>query len=285
MGILFITKKIKERKIIFNYLSSGMEQIKWPTTSVWFDETLELFNEIEEQDTPDSIAKKIKEGIIFGDKKEATAKRVWGTINARYFGQSEKKTLALKLVFNSDLSRQDKQNYAYVFYLEYENLFKIFLEEYVYKNFNELGQKTFTQRDLDNFMEYVTTERREGLPEKLQEGISDSSLKKVRNMLYKNIETFGWGKVDNGKLTIKRPSLTPEWFTFLLYYFFENNVITKREIADSGVMKRFLLNDYDIEYLLMGAKMKHYIEVSELGDICNISKEKEDIVDYAKTYR
>lgn len=262
-----------------------MEQIKWPTTSVWFDETLDLFGEIEEQDTPDSIAKKIKEGVIFGDKKEATAKRVWGTINARYFGQNEDKALALKWVLNSNLSKQDKQNYAYVYYLEYENLFKIFLEEYVYKNFNELGQKTFTQRDLDNFMEYVTKERRKDLPLKLQEGISDSSLKKVRNMLYKNIETFGWGTVDNGKLTIKRPSLTPEWFTFLLYYFFESNVITKQEIVSSGVMKRFLLNEYDIEYLLTASKMKHYIEVSELGDICNISKEKEDLIDYAKTYR
>ena len=121
--------QIKERKIIHNYLKIVMEQIKWPTTSVWFDETLELFSEIEEQDTPDSIAKKIKEGVIFGDKKEATAKRVWGTINARYFGQSDEKALALKWVLNSNLSRQDKQNYAYVFYLEYENLFKIFLEE------------------------------------------------------------------------------------------------------------------------------------------------------------
>lgn len=262
-----------------------MEQIKWPTTSVWFDETLELFYEIEESDTSESIAKKIKDGVIFGDKKEATAKRVWGTINARYFGPSAKKSFALRQILNSNLSRQDKQNYAFVFYLDYENLFKIFLEDYVYKNFTELGQKTFTQRDLDNFMEYVTVERSQDLPDKLREGISDSSMKKVRNMLYKNIETFGWGTVDNGKLTIKRPSLTPEWFTFLLYYFFESNVITKREIVSSGVMKRFLLNEYDIEYLLTASKMRHYIEVSELGDICNISKEKEDLIDYAKTYR
>lgn len=85
-----------------------MEQIKWPTTSVWFDETLELFREIEESDTSESIAKKIKDGAIFGDKKEATARRVWGTINARYFGQSVEKALALKYVLNSNLSKQDK---------------------------------------------------------------------------------------------------------------------------------------------------------------------------------
>lgn len=91
-------------------------------------------------------------------------------------------------------------------------------EKYIYKNFTELGQKIFTQRDLDNFLEYITTERKSDLPEKLQEHISDSSLKKVRNMLYKNIEAFGWGSTENSKLIVRRPSLTPEWFTFLLYY-------------------------------------------------------------------
>ena len=119
----------------------------------------------------------------------------------------------------------------------------------------------------------------------MSHGISVSSIKKVRNMLYKNIATLGWGTIENSKLTIRRPSLTPEWFTFLLYYFFDDKVITKKEVYDSGVMRRFLLNEYDIEYLLTGAKMKKYIEVSQLGDICNITKAKGDIVEYAKTYR
>lgn len=261
-----------------------MEQIKWPTTSIWYDETIELFKSIESEDNPVSIASKIRTGEIFGDMKESTAKRVWGTINARYFSQGEKKASALKHIFNSNISKQEKQNYAFVFYIEYENLFKIFLEEYIYKNFTELSQKTFTQRDLDNFLEYITTERKADLPEKLQETISESSLKKVRNMLYKNIETLGWGSAENSKLTIRRPSLTPEWFTFLLYYFFDDKVITKKEIYESGVMKRFLLNEYDIEYLMTGARMKNYIEVSQLGDICNITKAKGDIVEYAETY-
>ena len=263
---------------------SVMEKIIWPTTSVWFDETIELFNTMEETDTPSSIAKKIKDGIIFSDMKESTAKRKWGTINARYFGQGKEKVGALKYIFSSSISKQDKQNYAFVFFVEYENLFRIFLEEYIYKNFTELGQKIFTQRDLDNFLEYITTERKSDLPEKLQEHISDSSIKKVRNMLYKNIEAFGWGSTENSKLIVRRPSLTPEWFTFLLYYFFDDKVITKKEIYESRVMKRFLLNEYDIEYLLTGAKMKQYIEVSQLGDICNITKAKGDIVEYAKTY-
>ncbi|MGN9057581.1 BrxA family protein [Bariatricus sp. HCP28S3_A7] len=262
-----------------------MEKIIWPTTSVWFDETLELFKNISAEDNPVSIAKKVKNGDIFGDMKETTAKRVWGTINARYFGQGGEKASALRYIFNSNISKQEKQNYALVFYIEYENLFRIFLEEYIFNNFTELCQKTFTQMDLDKFLEYITIEKKEQLPLKLQDGISDSSIKKVRNMLYKNIETLGWGTIENSKLTIRRPSLTPEWFTFLLYYFFDDKVITKNQIYDSGVMKRFLLNEYDIEYLLTGAKMKHYIEVSQLGDICNITKEKEGIVEYAKTYR
>jgi hypothetical protein len=262
-----------------------MERIKWPTTSVWFDETVELFNCIEDDDTPVSIAKKVRDGDIFGDMKESTAKRIWGTINARYFSQGDDKAAALKYVLNSSVSKQEKQNYALIFYLEYENLFRIFLERYIFKNFTEFSQKTYTQMDLDNFLEYILNERKDDLPAKLQDGISDSSMKKVRNMLFKNIETLGWGSAEKSKLTIRRPSLTPEWFTFLLYYFFDTKVISKRDIYESGVMKRFLLNEYDIEYLLTGAKMKDYIEMSQLGDICNITKEKGDIVKYAKTYR
>lgn len=261
-----------------------MEKIIWPTASVWFDETLELFKSISAEDNPVSIAKKVKNGDVFGDMKETTAKRVWGTIKARYFGQGKEKASALRYIFNSNITKQEKKNYALVFYIEYENLFRIFLEEYIYNNFTELSQKIFTQMDLDKFLEYITNKKKEQLPLKLQNGITDSSIKKVRNMLYKNIETLGWGTIENSRLTIRRPSLTPEWFSFLLYYFFDDKVITKKEIYDSGVMKRFLLNAYDIEYLLTVAKMKNYIEVCQLGDICNITKVKEDIVEYAKTY-
>lgn len=99
---------------------------------------------------------------------------------------------------------------------------KIFLEfiwKSIHTNFTELSQNTFTQRALDNCLEFITTEQKSDLPEKLQERISDSSLKIVRNMLYKSIEILGWGAAKNSKLTIRRYSLTPEWFTFLLYYF------------------------------------------------------------------
>ena len=39
------------------------------------------------------------------------------------------------------------------------------------------------------------------------------------------------------------------------------------------------------KYLSLIHILKNYIEMSQLGDICNIAKDKEDIVEYAKTYR
>ena len=62
--------------------------------------------------------------------------------------------------------------------------------------------------DLDKFFEDILDKYKEYLPLKLQEGITDSSMNKVRNMLYKNIATFGWGTTDNSKLTVRRPSLS-----------------------------------------------------------------------------
>lgn len=262
-----------------------MEQIKWPTASIWFEETMEIFQQVASGDEANEIAKKVSTGEIFADKKEASAKRVWGAIKARYFGQGQEKTAALAIVLQSNISLQEKQNYAYIYYIEYENLFRIFLEEYVYKNFTNLNQKTYTQMDLDKFFEGILERYREALPKKLQCGISDSSMGKVRNMLYKNIATFGWGTTDKSKLTVRRPPLTPEWFAFLLYYFFDEQIITKSELYSSNVFRRFLLNEYDIDYLMTHAKMKKYIEVSQLGDVCNIIKTRGGLLEYAETYR
>ena len=168
----------------------------------------QLFNIHCTSEEIDELAKKVNEGLIFTDKKEASAKRVWGAIKARYLGQGKDKTLALAKVLQSGISLQEKQNYAFVYYIEFENLFRIFLEEYVYINFNKLSQKTYTQMDLDKFFEDILDKYKEYLPLKLQEGITDSSMNKVRNMLYKNIATFGWGTTDNSKLTVRRPSLS-----------------------------------------------------------------------------
>ena len=76
-----------------------MEQIKWPTASIWFDETLEIFQMIRTGEEIEELSKKVNEGIIFADKKEASAKRVWGAIKARYLGQGKEKTVALSTVY------------------------------------------------------------------------------------------------------------------------------------------------------------------------------------------
>mgnify|MGYP000883428003 CR=1 FL=1 len=68
-----------------------MEQIKWPTSSIWFEETMEIFRQVDFGNEADEISKKVNSGEIFVDKKEASAKRVWGAIKARYFGQGEEK--------------------------------------------------------------------------------------------------------------------------------------------------------------------------------------------------
>ena len=137
-----------------------MEQIKWPTASIWFEETMEILQQVDFGNEADEISKKVNSGEIFADKKEASAKRVWGAIKARYFGQGEKKTVALAKVLQSNVSLQEKQNYAYIYYIEYENLFRIFLEEYIYKNFTNLSQKTYTQMDLDKFFEDSSSYRK-----------------------------------------------------------------------------------------------------------------------------
>ena len=226
----------------------------------------------------------IAEGKVFEHKKESSAKRVGEAIKGRYILPDEKKTLALARMLKATVSLQEKYNYLFLFYIEYENLFRVFLEEYVYNRFCEYGQKTYTQMDLDKFIEEFLEKYSQHLPKRLQNGIPESGMSKARNLLFKNLETFGWGTISNSKLTVKRPSITPEWFTFLLYFYFDDEVLTKQEIFSSKVFRKFLLNEYDIDYLLTASKMKKYVEISQLGDICNIRKIKEGILEYAESY-
>ena len=87
-----------------------MDQIKWPTASIWFEETLEIFQMIQTGEEIDELAQKVNGGLIFTDKKEASAKRVWGAIKARYLGQGKDKTLALAKILQSGVSLQEKQD-------------------------------------------------------------------------------------------------------------------------------------------------------------------------------
>ena len=113
---------------------------------------------------------------------------------------------------------------------------------------------------LDKFFEIVLTEYKAFLPEKLQAEISKASMIKVRNQLSKNLEAFGWVEEKKDTFMIKRPSLTPEWFVFTLYMYFEYDHISAKDVYHSKIYKRFLLNEYDIEYLIAGAKVKGLLE-------------------------
>ena len=73
------------------------------------------------------------------------------------------------------------------------------------------------------------------------------------------------GRKKKDTFIIKRPSLTPEWFVFTLYMYFESNLISAEEVYQSEVYKRFLLNEYDIEYLIAGAKLKVYLKQVDWG--------------------
>lgn len=272
-------------KSITRKLEENMEQIKWTTVSAWVDETIELFKYVNENFDINEVSEKVKSGEIFGDRKINSAKRVFESIKARYLKYDKEKILALSHVLNSNISPQEKCNYLLIYYLEYETLATLFLEEYVYKNFNDYSQKVYTKMDLDRFFEIVFEQYSEMLPSKLKETITDSSMIKVRNTLYKNIEGFGWIGGSDNKITIKRPSLTPEWFVFTLYLYFTDQCISTKDVYKSRIYKRFLLNEYDIEFLLTGAKIKGLIETSKLGDLNTITKKQGGLVEYAKTYR
>ncbi len=262
-----------------------MEKFKWTTTSAWIDETFEVFKNIDEEFTIARLNDRIKTGMLFADKKEGSAKRVFTAIKSRYLNESNERIISLSKIMNSSISEQEKKNYLLIFYLEHETLTQFFMEEYVYDNFNKLSQKLFTKMDLDKFFEIVLTEYRAFLPEKLQTEVSKASMIKVRNQLSKNLEAFGWVEEKKDTFMIKRPSLTPDWFVFTLYMYFGCDHISAKDVYHSKIYKRFLLNEYDIEYLIAGAKVKGLLETSRLGDINTITMKKKGLSDYARNFR
>lgn len=262
-----------------------MELLKWTTVSSWVEETLELFNYIDCNVDIDELSMKVKNGEIYGDRKENSAIRVFQSIKSRYLNNNEEDILSLSKVIKSNISNQEKRNYLFIFYLEYENLARVFMDSYVFESFNNYGQKIFTQMDLDKFFEIIFSEYKENLPVKIQNNVTDSSMTKVRNILCKNIENFGWIENKDGKINMKRPKLTPEWFVFTLYLYFTGESIDAKEVYNSSIYKRFLLNEYDIEYLITGAKLKGLIHTEKLGDINTITKHEEGLIEYAINYK
>ncbi|MCR6545660.1 BrxA family protein [Dehalobacterium formicoaceticum] len=262
-----------------------MEKFKWTTSSAWIDETLEVFKFIDENYSVDDLNRLIKSGNLLSDRKASSAKRVFTAIRSRYLNTDRDKVISLSKVLSSSISEQEKKNYLLIFYLEYETLARFFMTEYVCDNFNKLSQKIFTQMDLDRFFEIVTNDYRDLLPNKLQNEISKASMIKVRNQLSKNLEAFGWVEEKRDTFIVKRPSLTSEWFVFTLYIYFEDDHINAKDVYHSPIYKRFLLNEYDIEYLISGAKIKGLLETNRLGDISTITMKEKGLFDYARNYK
>ena len=96
-------------------------------------------------------------------------------------------------------------------------------------------------------------------------------------MLFRSIFPF--------KINIKRPKLTPEWFAFTLYLYFEGEYIDAKEVYKSSIYNRFLLNEFDIEYLITGAKIRGLIDTNKLGDIFTITKHEKGLREYARNYK
>lgn len=261
-----------------------MSTLNWTTTSTWIDDSIEVLSNINDKININELVEKVNNGEILGDRKLSSSKRVFSAIKARYLNKDEEKVLALSKVIKSNLSKQEKYNHMFLYYLEYETLAKAFLEEYIFNNYNEYSQKTFTKKDLDRFFEKLFEEKKYMLSKNLQQEISEQSINKVRNQLMKFLEDFKWGEKKDEKLYIKKPNLSAEWFVYVLFFYFSSETIDILDIHRSNVFNKFLLNKYDIEYFISQANLKGLIEVQRLGDINIISKKNGGILEYARNY-
>lgn len=256
----------------------------WTTTSTWLDDSMEVLKNIDNEVNMEELIEKVNSAQILKNRKISSSKRVFSAIKARYLNKDEEKVLALSSVIKSNISKQEKYNHMFLYYLEYETLAKYFIEDYIYDNYNNYSQKIYTKKDLDRFFEKLFIEKKDMLSKRLQGEISEKSMDKVKNQLMKFLEDFKWGEKKDEKLYIKRPNLTAEWFVFVLLYYFNTDTIDITEIHKSKIFNKFLLNDYDIEYFIAQANIKGLIDVQKLGDINRIVRKNGGILEYARNY-
>ena len=85
-----------------------MEKFKWTTSSAWIDETIEVFKHIDEEFTISKVNDLVKTGMLFADRKESSAKRVFTAIKSRYLNESNVRIISLSKILNSSISEQEK---------------------------------------------------------------------------------------------------------------------------------------------------------------------------------
>lgn len=243
------------------------EELRWTTVSAWVNESIELFSLLNQGMDTDAVLTGIKRGTVFPDKKEETAKRVWTSFRNRYLRRDPAAVSALAERMGSEVPVQEKKNSLFVYFLEYESLSRLFAEEYVMKRYETTGQRIYTQMDLDRFFELVFGEYGDRLPEPVKKGVSKESLRKVRNLLYKNYEAFGWGKCSDGQFALTPPALSAEWFLFVLKHSFSGKTVPVKELMEAPVFRRFLLGRPGIENQMLAAQQTGLLEIHALGDL------------------
>lgn len=94
------------------------------------------------------------------------------------------------------------------------------------------------------------------------------------------MEDFGWAE-KWGKNHSKADFDT--WMVcFGLYYYYKEKIIRIEDVIKNGYFKRFLMDEYDVDYMINQANQNKLIEVYKMGDIRNITKIKGDtLYEYA----
>ena len=125
-----------------------MKNLKWLTISSWIDETIEVISKLETFEDISKIPNWIQDGTVLESKKISSAERMYSAIKARFLNYDELKVNALIHLIKSNISKDTKISYLFIYFLEEETLAQFYLEGYVYENYLE-GQSIYTKRDIE----------------------------------------------------------------------------------------------------------------------------------------
>ena len=257
-----------------------MKNLKWLTISSWIDETIEVISKLETFEDISKIPNWIQDGSVLESKKISSAERMYSAIKARFLTCAESKVNALIHLLKSNISKDTKISYLFIYFLEEETLAQFYLEGYVYENYLE-GQSIYTKRDIEYFFNLLKSEYKNYIP---KEELTESSEAKVKNQLWKFLEDFGWGEKKDEKFYLRKPTLSPEWLVFILYFYFDEMTISLDSLYNKDIFKRFLISRDELMYLLLQAKQKKYIQMEEMGNIRRLIKVSGgDILEYARS--
>jgi hypothetical protein len=269
-----------ERKKYF-WEGANMENIfKWLTVSSWIEETILFFQEVDIQKEIKIIREEVKEGKYFNGKKDSTVLRIFSEIVQKYLKDANTKTIVYNIC-NSKMNTKEKAMYLLVPFLKNESLRAYFTENYIFPRFQE-GQNIFTQKDLDIFFHHIFTEKRDRLPDSINETLNtqgtlgESSIKKARNQIFKFLEDFNFANKQKGQIIVKKPKFSLEWFLFALAFHYPEKQIDIKKIIKENQFSKYLINEQDImEYInnaIIDGKLIQYEDFIEINSLVNFIK-------------